>query len=371
MAIDSLNLRVQNMVRHEFIDQDKHVTEYTQPAIYEENELQEEIAAAMGDLAELISEFGKTGRGRANGNGSSIEDKDFIDVILEESAENKVNKIVSDLENSKMDSNALLQHVRSLFPNDSDLMLALYQLKRQRKLSLSQKKEIEKAISEHEKFADIPKMQSGINIGKVVKKFSNGDSRLSPINLRSYYHDFLEMDLAASYIYQDWIERFGVDNRKRLLAFMLRALVCDMRSHICGFNSEDFGPLAGKLTDINTLRTFDEKLFDSAKKYQYLKQRACKDEDLLHLLFIGLLQCHDFERSFTDFTKKYLFNLRINDSVNFLHYIQSIYKIVPEHFYANENDKIILRQNIITILSAMVKAEKFYDAQILFAEEQR
>ncbi|WP_336192495.1 type III secretion system gatekeeper subunit SctW [Hafnia paralvei] len=371
MAIDSVNIRAQHMARHELVDQDKPVTEFTQPAIFEENELQEEIAAAMGDLAELISEFGNTGRGRGNGKGSSIDDKNFIDVLLEESAEKKVSEIVSVLAKSNMGSNALLQYVRSLFPDDSDLMLALYELRRQRKLSQAQKKEIEKAISEHEKFSDMPKIQSGMNIGQVAKKFSKGDSKLSPMALRSCYLDFLEMDHAASCVYRDWIERFGADNRNRLLAFMLRALVCDMRSHICGFNSDEFGPLSAKLSDVNTLTTFDEKLVSSKNKHQYLTTRGCKDEDLLHLLFSGLLECHNFEKRLIDFNKKYLLNLRIKELVIFLQNIKSIYTIVPDHFYANDNDKDILLQKIINILSGLFKTEKIYDAQSFYADEKR
>ncbi|MGG2143682.1 HrpJ domain-containing protein [Symbiopectobacterium sp. RP] len=147
----------------------------------------------------MLSTFGRFSRmGRRNDN---IEN-DFLSSMLEEKADEKHDALIKQVSRLSLNRDGLLKYGRSLFPNDSDLMLALRELMLNRQLSALQKKRIKEAMAELEKFSDCPKMRSGINIGRLAKRFSSmeGQESLSAGDLRDCYLCFLELDLPGSFI---------------------------------------------------------------------------------------------------------------------------------------------------------------------------
>ncbi|MCZ4057960.1 type III secretion system gatekeeper subunit SctW [Pantoea sp. LMR881] len=168
----------------------------------------------------------------------------------------------------------MLNLARSLFPDDSDLMLALKELLKSRQLTKLMKEKIKEAIDDLEKFSDSQKMRSGMNVGQLARNFSTegGNQPLTAKELRSGYLRFLKLDLPCSYIYNDWIEQYGFNNRLRMLAFMMSALIIDIKALVPGIHYEEFGPLSEKLSDTRVIHTMDQKLLQRFSNLSFLNE---------------------------------------------------------------------------------------------------
>lgn len=304
--------------------------------------LETEIALGMEEMGQVFNAFRCMNR---RGKGNDIEENDFLSQMLEESADEKINALITVLGKGKMNCPRLLSHARSLFPDDSDLILALRELLYRHRLSVLQKKELEKAIADLEKHADQRKMYAGANVGKCAKQYSQGVANLTARALRASYQQFIEMDLAAAYIYQDWIAQFGFMHRTRLLAFTLRALVCDMKSTLPGLNSEEYGPLGSKLSDARILNTLDLMLMKELAKLSLRQPREHYESEAINIFLLGLLDHKNLIAALAEFVKKYLKRHSIRRKTNFMQSMGGVFNQTPTVLYAVEED----RENVLEL----------------------
>lgn len=317
--------------------------------------LETEIALGMEEMGQIFNAFRRMNR---RGKGNDIEENDFLSQMLEESADEKINALITVLGKGKMNYTRLLSHARSLFPDDSDLLLALRELLYRHKLSALQKKELEKAIADLEKHADQRKMYAGANVGQCAKQFSQGVANLTAKALRASYQQFIEMDLVAAYIYQDWIEQFGFKHRTRLLAFTLRALVCDMKSTLPGLNSEEYGPLGSKLSDARILNTLDLILMKELAKLSLRSPREPYEVDAMHIFLLGLLDHKKMIAALTEFVKKYLKRQSIRQKTNFMQSMRGVFNQTPTVLYAIDEDRESVLALCETYLTELFAVEK-------------
>ncbi|MCW2483982.1 HrpJ domain-containing protein, partial [Candidatus Symbiopectobacterium sp. NZEC135] len=138
-----------SLLRTDFREENNRLTV---SATSEEGEHQpvEQISNAAEEFADVLSTFGRFSRmGRRN---DSIE-HDFLSSMLEEKADEKHDALIKQVSRLSLNRDGLLKYGRSLFPNDSDLMLALRELMLNRQLSALQKKRIKEAMADLEKFS--------------------------------------------------------------------------------------------------------------------------------------------------------------------------------------------------------------------------
>lgn len=317
--------------------------------------LETEIALGMEEMGQVFNAFRRMNR---RGKGNDIEENDFLSQMLEESADEKINALITVLGKGRMSYNRLLSEARSLFHDDSDLILALRELLYRQRLSALQKKELEKAIADLEKHADQRKMNAGANVGQCAKQFSQGAANLTAKALRASYQQFIEMDLAAAYIYQDWITQFGIKHRTRLLAFTLRALVCDMKSTLPGLNSEEYGPLGSKVSDARILNTLDLMLMKELAKLTLRQPREDYEYEAINIFLLGLLDYKKLIAALTEFVKKNLRRQSVRRKTNFMQSMRGIFNQTPTVLYAVEED----RESVLTLcedyLSELFALEK-------------
>jgi len=322
--------------------------------------LQDEINTATEEMADLFSSFGRFSKfGRKN----DSAENDFVSSMLEDKADEKLGNIVKNINKLQNLSN-FLNFSRSLFPNDSDLMLALRELLLSRQLSELQKKKIKEAISDLEKFCDSKKMNSGINIGHLAKRFSNNksDKPISAKELRNSYLRFLELDIPASLIYQDWIDEFGCRNRTRLLSFTLAALVADMKSSVPGIHFDEFGSLSAKLSDARILHTLDRSLLESFNGlhfYEKLKDAngTLTEEDIINLFMIGLTNHGFFEKKLSEFSRQYMSELLIKQRATVIQALRNIYNVTPEFLYAAPHCRFFIQEFMSSLMLSMYEKE--------------
>lgn len=322
--------------------------------------LQDEMSYAAEEMADLFSTFGRFGKtGRRN----DSAENDFVTSMLEDKADEKLGMIVKKINQIKDPTN-LINFSRSLFPNDSDLMLALRELLLSRQLSELQKKKVKEAITDLEKFCDRKKMNSGINIGCLAKKFSisKGNIPISAKELRNSYLRFLEIDLPASFIYQDWIDEFGCENRTRLLSFTLTALVSDMKANVPGIHFEEFGALSSKLSDARILHTIDQLLIKSFRQLSF--NEKIKDDNgklaessILGLFMVGLIDSHNFESKFLSFNCNYMSSLLMSQKAEAVQTLRNVYNDTPSFLYADVQCHCFIQEFMSSLMLSIYEKE--------------
>ncbi|MCW2487407.1 invasion protein [Candidatus Symbiopectobacterium sp. NZEC127] len=324
--------------------------------------LQEQISNAAEEFADVLSTFGRFSRmGRRN---DSIE-HDFLSSMLEEKADEKHDALIKQVSRLSLNRDGLLKYGRSLFPNDSDLMLALRELMLNRQLSALQKKRIKEAMADLEKFSDCPKMRSGINIGRLAKRFSSmeGQQSLSAGDLRDCYLRFLDLDLPGSFIYQDWIEQYGCHNRQRLLAFTMNALIADMKSSEPGIHFDEFGPLSDRLSDARTIHTLDLLLneqFSTLPFRESLKNeiKIMDESDIVILYLNGIVASHQFEGSLYHFNHDFMQRLLLTQRATVIQILRGVYNKTPERMYIEPECRKYLLNFISSLLASFHDKER-------------
>ena len=263
------------------------------------------------------------------------------------------------------DLNNLLNFARQLFPDDSDLMLALREMLLSRQLSELQKKKIKEAIADLEKFGDTKKMQSGINVGRLAKRFSDGsgDRPLSAKDLRNSYLNFLELEMPAGFIYKDWIDVYGYQNRTRLLAFTLSALIADMKANEPGIHSSEFGPLSAKLSDARLLHTLDQLLNESFAKFPFRgqmrnNQLMLGEADIVGLYIAGLVDTDEFKLALKEFSKNCMSLLLLKQRSMVIQELRNVYNMTPDFLFVDMLYREVIINHLAVLLSKMLEKEK-------------
>lgn len=323
--------------------------------------LQEEMQNAAEEMADLLGAFGRFARtGRKND--SAVND--HVSAMLEEQADEKLETLIKQVAQLRDLSNLLI-FARQLFPNDSDLMLALREMLLSRQLSELQKKKIKEAIADLEKFVDCKKMQSGINVGRLSKKFSKGRGgrSLSAKDLRNSYLNFIELEMSAGFIYQDWINTYGYENRTRLLAFTLSALIADMKANEPGIHSSEFGPLSDKLTDARVLNTLDQLLNESFAKFPFREQMRngqvmLGEEDIVGLYITGLVDAEAFKSVLDEFSKNFMSLLLIKHRSMVIQELRNVYNMTPDFLFIDPVYQDVVSNHLSELLYTMLQKEK-------------
>ena len=94
---------------------------------------------------------------------------------------------------ARSNARALLQQMRMLFPDPSDLVMVLRQMLHNRQLSRARRKRLEETLELAEEEADEKQLKAGINVALKAKMFGK-KLALSPAIIRQAYRDFLESD---------------------------------------------------------------------------------------------------------------------------------------------------------------------------------
>ncbi|KVK76112.1 type III secretion system gatekeeper subunit SctW [Burkholderia sp. MSMB1498] len=190
---------------------------------------------------------------------------DDLERILDTDADEKLDDLATLLgrggnkaTSGKLDLAVLLREARERFRDSSDLLLALRELRRRRRLNGENVDVVERAIDEMLAGGDEKQIKAGINAALKAKVFGER-MQLDPRRLRELYRQFLEFEGSYLVVYEDWIEQFGAKKRKRILDYVCAALTYDMQSldPSCRCPAE-FGPLLGTLHNARMLSSADE-----------------------------------------------------------------------------------------------------------------
>ncbi|MEH4929689.1 HrpJ domain-containing protein [Enterobacter cloacae] len=322
--------------------------------------LQEELKNAADDMAGLLRAL-RLGR---NWRKNDSAENDYASSILEDGADEKLDTLIRQVAKLR-DLNNMLNFARQFFPADCDLILVLREMLLSRKLSELHKAKIKESIADLEKFGDSKKMQSGINVGRLAKKFSGGCGKrpLLAKELRHCYLNFLTLEIPAGFIYKDWIKVYGYQNRTRLLSFTLSALVADMKANEPGIHSSEFGPLSAKLSHARSLHNLDQLLNESFKKFPFRNQMRDKEvelgeEDIVGLYITGLVCPEDFKMALKVFINRFMPLLLIKQRSVVIQEIRNIYNTTPVFLFNDAVYRDSITNHLSVLLSKLNEKEK-------------
>ncbi|HDL6964079.1 TPA: type III secretion system gatekeeper subunit SctW [Yersinia enterocolitica] len=208
--------------------------------------------------------------------------------ILEEDAESKTDRILQTTQNPKVELHVLVDFIRKLFPDESDLVQVLRELISRKKIDKVAKKKLEEILLQIEKQSDPKFIKSGINCALKAQLFGK-KLALNPKILRASYREFLLSDSSAVEVYIDWISNYGYKKRQSILEFIEGSLLSDINSLDASCSTIEFGLFLQKLCHLQLLQAAERLFLRYVISSVGVSKLNDKEELLLYFL-ISLLK---------------------------------------------------------------------------------
>ncbi len=220
---------------------------------------------------------------------SGVAGESSFEQVLDEEVQPKFDKLVKILkgaEGSNIEN--LLRHARSLFPDESDLVLVLRETLRQRDLDEVVRKRLKKLLSQVEKEADPKRLKAGINVALKARLFGK-TLMMSPAIMRESYRGFLASDDHEIDLYQEWISTYGLEKRSIVVNFMEDAVLADIDSADPSCSHVEFGYLLGRVAQIKLIRSCDALFMQGMLNDDFVRE-INHDEGAWLFFMFGILQ---------------------------------------------------------------------------------
>ncbi|MCY0387214.1 hypothetical protein OVY01_08205 [Robbsia sp. Bb-Pol-6] len=233
-----------------------------QPAQMPCNNAEERLYALQDDLGMMLAQNAR----RKDVERMRPRVSDETESILEEDREERLARLARVVKSGNQSLRDFLRQARRLFPDDSDLVLALRARGRMPMAAPSAGPEgastsatldnagaaalLDRAIDNVFQNGDARHIKAGINAATQARRYGerlNMGARL----LRQLYREFLDFVDALPDLYDDWIERFDYDQRIGLTRYVSETLTADRRAVDPSCTQEVFSAL---IVQCNVLR---------------------------------------------------------------------------------------------------------------------
>jgi type III secretion protein W len=270
-------------------------SEHPQPQADADIDLDESGTAAAAqrfvqisdEMSAALAQF----RGRRHFELKSDTLTDNFERVLDDDTLPKVQRVLGLVRLADKPVTWLLQQLRGLFPDDSDLVLVLRELLRRKRLDPGSRRRLEQVLQTVLAEASPKRMNAGINTALKARMFGASMAVRAGL-LRETYRDFLESDEGPVNCYQDWIALYGAPNRMNVLVFIEDALLTDISAQDPSCSRAEFGDLLARLSDLKHLRSADG-LFIGGLLGDELVCRHNPDESEWLVFLMGLLTYPD------------------------------------------------------------------------------
>lgn len=287
---------------------------------------------------------------------SAMEESSF-DRVLDDDAQPKVGKLIQTL-NGKEGSaiTRLLQQARSLFPDESDLVMVLREILYRRNLDELRRKRLKALLSQVEKEADPKRLKAGINVALKARLLGT-TLQLTPALLRESYRNFLVNDESDLMQYQTWISVYGVEKRGILTTFMEDALLADIDAADPSCSHSEFFFLQSRIKQIKRIRSSDILFVQGLLANNIIRDVDEKEETWLLFLFGMIEQTNDLD---TMLSQTIGYSLRFAEHKRCATVLQMIYhhckKLPHEIFFSNEE-----RINLLASFEEHLNTALYYE----------
>lgn len=241
--------------------------------------LQQKLADMADDMASVATQF----RNRRELEKKEAGSAEGLERVLDEEAGPKAQKLVAVTAVQDLAIDTLLVRARSLFPDDSDLVVVLRELLRRRQLEAIQRRRIEKLLETVVDQADPKRLKAGVNCAIKARLFGAALGFEAQL-LRQTYRRFLCSDGRAIDDYQEWISSYGYRVRHQVLAFVEESLGCDIRAEDPSCSHVEFGYLLEQVRKLRLLRSADREFVGGLMERRLVPPREEEEADWLLLL---------------------------------------------------------------------------------------
>jgi len=279
-----------------------------------------------------------------------------LERVLDEEAEGKVTELVRVIQNDNRTSIALLlQQFRSMFPDDSDLVLILREMLHEESLGEVEKKRLTELLMHVERNADPKRLKAGINVALKARLFGRSLD-FSPALLRESYRDFISSDAPEIDIYQEWIACFGSPKRQIVVNFIEDALVADMQSLDPSCSQTEFGEFLRRFSQIKNIRSGDINFTERLSGLALCREAGIGENDLLLFMFSMVRHCWQIEQSIDELFRQKYFAGRHQDFAAFLQVLHLASRTLPSSLFRDESDREVADETFRRIAEPVRKA---------------
>lgn len=216
------------------------------------------------DMAALLSTFADRRQARMTAT-EQIALRSALPII-EPGAITKVQMLRELLQNTRHASaERWMSMAYEIFPDASDLALALAELRRAANLTEADRKRVDDAYHALLESEGQQKIRAGINAAHSAKLYGER-LNVSPGTLRQTYRILIMTQLSAHAMYEYLIETFGFENRRYVIDFFEAALACDVRSTDPSCTKQEFSQLWNMLYQLRLLRAADFVFLAKARR---------------------------------------------------------------------------------------------------------
>lgn len=263
-------------------------------------------------------------------------------------------KIASGQEGASIEQ--LLKYVRSLFPDDSDLVLILRELLRRRDLDEVVKGRLKTMLKQVEQQANPRRLKAGINVALKARLFGKALD-LSPAMARESYRDFLESEAHEVELYQDWIATYGAEQRVLVVDFMETSLLTDMDAQDPSCSQIEFGGLLQRLVQLKLIRSSDSVFLTSIFKNAYISAFNSSEKEWLLFMICVLQQPNEIKNLLEDLLKE---RIRLSKHRERGSILQTIYQAcirLPQELFLDPENIVSLTQEFERLITIVYQHE--------------
>lgn len=244
----------------------------------------QKFVQSSDELSAAATQFANRRRFDKKGDSSS----ESFERVLDDDAMPKAKSLLKVASVKEESLENLLRYARSMFPDESDLVMVLRELLRREKDKVL-KKRLKALLGEMEEKGLARETKAGINCALKARLFGQKHLALKSPLLRGSYRRFLQNDQNGAEDYKDWIAAYGYQHRGDVLNFIESALLADIDSLDPSCSRMEFGELLGKLGQLKRLRSGDVLFFRKLLSNRNIDKLEKSEPEWL-VLFFSLLQ---------------------------------------------------------------------------------
>ncbi len=268
-----------------------------------------------------------------------ISEGESFERVLDEETEAKVPELVRVIKNdSRISIALLLQQFRSIFPDESDLVLVLREMLYKKDLDEIQKQRLTGLLIQIEKSADPKRLKAGINVALKARLFAR-TLEFSPALLRESYREFIASEEPEVVVYQHWIEQFGAKKRQQVIGFIEDALVADMESLDPSCTLIEFGQFLHRFSQIKNIRAADIIFTERLSLHPLFKEKGIDQKDLLVFMFSMMRNCWHIENYINDIFLVKFSGQSASHYASFLQILHNGWRKLPVVLFQHESDR--------------------------------
>lgn len=288
-------------------------------------------------MAMLAAQFNRRKELRSASDDNAV----FIERILDDNADEKVSHIEKIINREEMTPPKLRSFLAQFFPDPSDMLMAIFELLRRKKLTnkiVSNLNKLKNALTEEDTER---RTEAGANVALSARLFSHSLDKTS-IQLRDIYRDFICYDGPIIYIYEQWVSEITSQQREVMLRYLTRSLACDLQSIPTGnINVVEFGDLFRRIGGLREIQSVEILFLQKIISTELININ--NDQELSNLFVSGIRNIDNYKVILARFFSEKLSLVTYETKAIFLQLLLSGFSSVSVEVFLSleKRDKLI------------------------------